>query len=72
MLLKEPITNINVKDAKGKTALHLASMKGRHEVIRVLLESKNINLNAVDDSGHTALHIAGIVWKRVLNENNKI
>ena len=59
MLLKEPIININAKDGKGKTALHLATMKGYYEVVRVLLETTSINVNEVDDAGHTALHIAG-------------
>ncbi|KAI4468430.1 btk-binding protein-related [Holotrichia oblita] len=46
-----------VRDAFGRTTLHLAASVGRANVVKWLLKRKQININARDfESGYTALH----------------
>ncbi len=42
---------------KGMAALHIASIKGNKDVVR-LLQARDININIQDDDGNTALHHA--------------
>jgi ankyrin repeat protein len=43
---------------KGYTALHLAAMNGRVDVVQALLAAPGINVNAANENGWTALHVA--------------
>jgi ankyrin repeat protein/Mg2+ and Co2+ transporter CorA len=47
--------NINGKSGALKTALHLAAESGQEDVVRLLLEQKNIKLALKDDQGNTPL-----------------
>ncbi|CAL4090172.1 unnamed protein product [Meganyctiphanes norvegica] len=49
--------NVNIRDAKGMTALHLASQHGCSNVIASLL-SAGANLTARTNDGLTSLHVA--------------
>lgn len=42
---------------KGMAALHIASINGNEDVVR-LLQARDININIQDDNGNTALHHA--------------
>ncbi|KAM4710460.1 ankycorbin isoform 2-T2 [Discoglossus pictus] len=44
-------------DSEGKTALHLAAMKGNAECLRVML-THGVDVSAQDTAGHSALHVA--------------
>jgi ankyrin repeat protein/Mg2+ and Co2+ transporter CorA len=47
--------NVNGKSGALKTALHLAAESGHEDVVRLLLEQKNIKLALKDDQGNTPL-----------------
>ena len=49
---------INAKDVYGQTALHMASILGRYEVVKVLLETNQCDINAAKEDGFCALHCA--------------
>lgn len=55
MLTKK--ANLDFQNAKGKTALHLASQKGESDVVEILL-SHGANLSAPDSQKQTALILA--------------
>jgi len=50
--------NVNLQNMDGGTALHLASMSGSREVVKMLLRFKNIDINLQNNNGYTALHMA--------------
>ena len=53
--------DLNARDDKGQTVLHLASGYGRIEIVQFLLTSSKdltIDLNALDNRRRTALHLA--------------
>ena len=50
-------SNLNSKNSKGITPLHLASEFGQSEVVKILLES-NVCLTLKNKNGKTALEIA--------------
>ena len=56
--------NILTKDTRRRTALHLAAVNGRTEIIRALLEYRPslqaVDANIQDDLGNTPLHEAAI------------
>ena len=52
--------DIEKSDRHGKTALHIAVMVEKPEVVRYLLE-RGANVNCQDDEGRTPLHIAAIL-----------
>jgi len=52
----------DVKDQKGRTALHLASKNGHETVVQLLLRN-GAELGVQDWKGHTALHLAVIAKK---------
>lgn len=45
-------------DQYSRNALHLASISGKTEVVRFLLQHLTITISAVDEDGRTALHYA--------------
>jgi|GEM_PF-4319136 len=49
---------INFTTSSGKTALHLASEKGNHQILAKLIKLKNVNVNHIDENGATVLHLA--------------
>ena len=58
-LLQCPDSNVNVRDAKGHTALFIASMNNHFKVIEVLLDNPFIDPNqGVTLNGGTAFSIA--------------
>ena len=46
------------REAKGRTALHLAAARGRPEIVCFILNIPGIDINAADEEAKTALHIA--------------
>ena len=44
--------------AKGRTALHVAAVKGHREIVALLLEQPRTDFSVTDDAGWTALHLA--------------
>ena len=50
-------TDINARDNRGQTPLHIASMRGHTEMVKQLLNA-TADSNVKDESGRTALHIA--------------
>lgn len=52
--------DIEKTDRRGRTALHIAVMVEKTEVVRYLLEHR-ANVNCQDDEGRTPLHIAAIL-----------
>ena len=50
--------NINARNNKGWTALHMTAMFGRADIVKLLIDS-GANINATDKRGNTALHWAG-------------
>jgi ankyrin repeat protein len=53
-------TDVNLRDAKGKTALHYAAAHGQLNAVIVLIGLPEIELNAVERRGRTALQLAVI------------
>lgn len=69
--------SLNAKTTQGKTALHLAGERGRHEIFKILLEAGAdpsikvpvdvLSIDGPKDDGHTALELAqknpvGVLW----------
>ena len=50
--------NLEERDSRGCTALHLASIRGTDDIMRLLLE-KGADVSAVDLHGNTPLHYCG-------------
>jgi ankyrin repeat protein len=65
MLLQEKGSDVNAKDVKGQTALHVACAKGHVGVARLLIEW-GTNLEARDLAGRTPLQRAGAVLRERL------
>ena len=57
LLLNSPLLNLNYKDSKGNSYLHLAVMNQNENFLKKLV-AKGINLNVQNNVGNTALHIA--------------
>lgn len=69
-LLRNPATDVNMKDGDGKTALCLAAVVGHETITRILLQS-GVKIESEDFTGRTALHYAateghGAVVKQLL------
>jgi len=47
--------NINAQDMSGRSALHLACIGTKHELIEVLLSQDNIEKDLQDNGGETPL-----------------
>ncbi|KAJ3669042.1 hypothetical protein LUZ60_010992 [Juncus effusus] len=50
-------TGVAGRDQYGNTALHLAAIKGRCDIILLLIDH-GMDVHTVDDEGHVALHLA--------------
>lgn len=66
--------NVNERDQRGRTALILASMKARLEVVELLLTCKDIDVDARDDYSRTALHHVqrGVAIDQNVEERSKV
>jgi len=51
------ISDINIKDNKGRTAIHLSAIKGYKKLTELLI-SNGADINPKDMSGWTPLHLA--------------
>jgi ankyrin repeat protein len=56
--------DINVKDLEGKTALMIATRKGRLEIVNALLKVKGVDVNLQDKLDRTAL-MAAVINDRI-------
>ena len=52
------ITNVNITNSDGLTALSIAVWSGDTEMVKILLEANNIDVNVLDGYGETPLTIA--------------
>lgn len=63
-LLDHGAIDVNIKDTSGfdnpnkQTPLHLATDRGRKEIVKLLLSHPNIDVNSRDENGETPLHTA--------------
>lgn len=55
-LLKTNYAHIEAKNKDGQTAVHLASMKGKDDILRKLIEH-GASVNMRDTAGNTPLHV---------------
>ncbi|MBQ4084097.1 MAG: ankyrin repeat domain-containing protein [Alphaproteobacteria bacterium] len=64
LLSENPKTNMNVRDAKGQTPLHLAVTKiNSSEIVRLLVSHPRVKVNALDMKRQTPLHVAAFEGK---------
>lgn len=56
LLKSKPKARIEAKNQDGQTAVHLASMNGKDEILRKLI-SHGANMNTRDTAGYTPLHV---------------
>ncbi|KAK2978328.1 hypothetical protein RJ640_000158, partial [Escallonia rubra] len=57
-LIKPDPSVTSLEDNKGNTALHIATRKGRIQIVQCLLSVEGININAINKTGETPLDIA--------------
>ncbi|CAI7644965.1 unnamed protein product, partial [Penicillium pancosmium] len=50
--------NLNIRNRKGRSLLHQAAIKGKSDILQMLLGYDMISLSAIDARGATALHWA--------------
>lgn len=50
--------DVNHKDKEGQSALHVATVAGKDQMVDYLLKQHGIKVNATDDAQSTALHRA--------------
>jgi ankyrin repeat protein len=55
--------DVNTKDDAGNTALHLACIGGRANLVRELLKHRNVDVNAKDKHGFTALMVSCLSYE---------
>ena len=58
--------DLNVKNDEGNTPLHLAALKGRHEIVKLLLSNSTDSLNVQNEMGSTPLHLASFTKNRMV------
>ena len=51
-----PKCDLNLRTRKGYTALAVATINNRDDIVRVLLASKGVDIDVTDSDGNTALH----------------
>merc|ERR1711976_1000330 len=51
---------LNVKDNLNRTAFHYACMKGREDIVQMLLKEDNVEINVPDNDGNTPLMHAAL------------
>ncbi len=57
MLVRDSRVHVNARNAAGQTALHLASMNGKLDVVKVLLANRqDLDVKCADTAGRTVLH----------------
>lgn len=57
-LIKPNSSVLTLEDNKGNRALHIATKKGRPQMVQCLISIECIDLNAINKAGETALDIA--------------
>jgi ankyrin repeat protein len=57
LILTSPLLDLNYKDKKGNTYLHISIIQQNIKLIKALLE-KGISVNEKNNDGNTALHFA--------------
>ena len=55
--LEDQDFDLNIRDPKGQTALHLHAVEGDGDGLKALLE-RDFDINAIDKKGNTPLHLA--------------
>ena len=59
LISENPKTDMDVRDARGQTALHIAVTKtGSSEIVNLLVSHPRVNVNALDVNRQTPLHVA--------------
>ena len=64
---------VNADEARkpdGKTALHLASLKGHYDLVQWLLEKAKVNVNKPDNRGYSAIHYAVLGYSNLYFDFN--
>jgi hypothetical protein len=66
--------NVNIRNARGQTPLHIAAQQGHVGIVRLLLSSKHIDVNAQDRCRATPLYLASenghVMVVKLLVEHN--
>ena len=57
-LLKAPGIDLNRRDLRGETPLHLAARLGKTDMVRELIKRPGIDVSRLTPDGRTALHLA--------------
>ena len=57
--------NVNMKDFRGNTALHLACANGHLPVVKYLVENLKVDINALNNSNNTPLY-----WAMINNQKD--
>lgn len=60
MALLNGQANVNIKNAAGETALHIATYYGVENAVKLCLQRDAANINSTDNAGYTPLHWAAI------------
>ena len=60
-ILAYPGVNPNIREDKGNTPLHNATLRDEIDKVRLLLRHPDINPNRTDEKGRSPLHLA-IIW----------
>ncbi|KAJ1359310.1 hypothetical protein KIN20_018003 [Parelaphostrongylus tenuis] len=62
--------NVQTLRPERESALHYASARGMHDIVKILCSSRNLKINQLNGCGQTALHCA-IANHGVLDEHSK-